>query len=1206
MSDDSRRAVPGVVPGVVPALLLLLTLLIPLTAGAAAPPRAGAPGAFDPDLLAGLRARSIGPAAMSGRVSVIAGVEADPRTLYVGAASGGVWKSVNGGLGWEPIFDDQPVASIGAIAVFQKSPDVVWVGTGEGNVRNSASVGNGVYRSLDGGKTWTHLGLDATERIARIVLHPSDPDVAWVAALGRAWGENAERGVYQTEDGGKTWKKLLYVDARTGAADLVIDPSNPRKLLAAMWQYRRWPWSFESGGPGSGLYASYDGGRTWKRRTEDDGLPKGELGRVNLAMSRSNPEIVYASVEAQKSALLRSSDGGRTWTSVNQSPNIAPRPFYFATLEVDPQWPNRVYSLGFQVKVSDDSGKTFGNLPGADKIHGDYHAMWIDPGDPRHFLFGDDGGLAVTYDRGRTAAFIADLPLAQYYHVAVDMETPYNVYGGLQDNGSWRGPSATWDLGGIPSSAWTPVGGGDGFGTVPDPSDPSTGYSMAQNGYLSRWDLKTGEIKDARPAPPDGVRLRFNWNAGIAVDPFAPGTVYYGSQFLHRSVDRGRTWTTISPDLTTDNPAWQKDRESGGLTPDASGAETYTTILAIAPSPVERGLIWVGTDDGRVQLTRDGGKSWTSVEANVPGVPAHTWVPEIRASRFDAGTAFVVFDDHRRSNWTPYVYRTDDFGKTWRSLAGKELRGYALAIEQDPADKNLLFLGTEFGLWISEDGGGHWLRYKHGLPTVPVMGLAVHPRDRDLVIATHGRALYVVDDVRPLSGLDAATLGEPLHLFPIAAARQHWQRFTVGVYGQGAAYFQGENRPYGALVTFSVSGPDIPLPDPERERARKDRERAAAAQVAAAAKAAAGAAAGAAAAKRGEEKAGAAAVAAGGGQTAAEKGGAGEAAGTEKAGVGKAEEQKAEEKKAEEKKAEEQKAEPPKAQIEVADASGRTIRHFKTPVKLGINRATWGLERDDWKEPPPGPDQPPQEDPAGPEVPPGTYTVTVKFRGHEARSTVQVLADPRSPNREADWQQRWAAISRAGALQEAAAEAVDRIGRIRADVESAVAKSKAAAAEEKRRQAAEQPQPGAGGGSGGSGGGSGSGSGKQGSETNPRSAAKDQDEAPSPLAGAAEKLGKRLDEIETRLWQRNDAKGIREPDDAVDQIALTLGALTGQWDPPSATQLETLRQTADQLDKVLADFNRFCATDLAAFRRQVVEAKVGLLPEEPPIAVAKP
>jgi photosystem II stability/assembly factor-like uncharacterized protein len=1134
-------------------LLLLAVPAVPLFA-AAAPAPAGAP--FDPDLLAGLRARSIGPAAMSGRVTSIEGVESDPRTLYAGAASGGVWKSVNGGISWEPIFDDQPVASIGAIAVFQKSPEIVWVGTGEGNVRNSTSVGNGVYRSLDGGKTWSHVGLEGSERIARIVLHPTDPEVAWVAALGRAWGENDERGVFKTEDGGKSWKKVLYVDEKTGAADLVIDPANPRKLLAAMWQFRRWPWVFKSGGPGSGLYASYDGGRTWKRRTEDDGMPKGELGRIKLAMSRSNPEIVYASVEAKKSALLRSSDGGRTWATVNQTPNVAPRPFYFAELKVDPQWPNRVYSLGFNVKVSDDSGKTFANLRGDGKIHGDYHAMWIDPQDPRHFLVGDDGGLAVSYDRGASEAFVADLPLAQYYHVALDMETPYNVYGGLQDNGSWRGPSQTWTAGGgIPNAAWSVVGGSDGFGTLPDPQDSLAGFSMGQGGYLTRYDLRTGEIKDARPSAPAGVKLRFNWNAGIALDPFAPGTVYYGSQFLHRSTDRGRGWTIVSPDLTTNNPDWQKASESGGLTPDSSGAEGYTTILAIAPSPVARGVIWVGTDDGRVQLTRDGGRTWTSVEANVPGVPAHTWVPEIRASRFDAGTAFAVFDDHRRSNWTPYLYRTDDFGKTWKSLATKELRGYALAIEQDPADRDLLFLGTELGLWISSDAGGHWLRYKYGLPTVSVMGLAVHPRERDLVIATHGRGVYVLDDVRPLSRLAAAPLAEPLHLFPIADAQQHWQKIDPGIFGSGAGEFRGENRPYGALVTFSVSGAGIPLADEQRERERKERERGAALQAAAQTSSAAPESM-----RRGGEAASAAKE-------------------TRQAGVKPPEEKKKEEDAS-------KKDEGPKAQIEVADAAGKTVRHFKAPVKLGMNRVAWGFERDDFKEPPPAADQPPpQDDPAGPEVPPGTYTVTVKFRGHEAKAAVKVLADPRSPNREADWQARWAAVLRAGALQDAAVEAIERIAHIRADAESAVAKAKQAA---EARRAAEKRD------------------GKDMEQgRGPRQGGGDS-EASSPLADAAEKLEKGLADLEKQLWNRPDAQGLQAPEDILDQISLEGSAVTGQWDPPSPAQLETLDQLASRLDGFLADFNRFCAADLAAFRKQVVDAKVGLLPEEPPLAVAKP
>jgi photosystem II stability/assembly factor-like uncharacterized protein len=1130
------------------------TLLIALAALPLGLPVYGQQAPFDPDLLAGLRARSIGPAVMSGRVTAVEGVAADPRTLYAGGAAGGVWKSVNGGQSWEPIFDDQPVASIGAIAVFQKSPEIVWVGTGEGNPRNSVSAGNGVYRSLDGGKTWTHLGLDATERISRIVLHPTDPDVAWVAALGRAWGENSERGVFLTEDGGKSWKKVLYVDERTGAADLALDPGNPRHLLAAMWQYRRWPWRLESGGPGSGLYASLDGGRTWKRRTEDDGLPKGELGRINLAFSRSSPEIVYAAVEAAKSALLRSSDGGRSWAKVNETPQITPRPFYFAELKVDPQWPNRVYSLGFVVRASDDSGKTFANLPACNKLHTDYHTMWIDPGDPRHLVTGSDGGLAISYDRGRSAAFVANLPLAQYYHVAVDNETPYNVYGGLQDNGSWRGPSATWEAGGIPNSAWALVGFGDGFGTLPDPQDPATGWSMAQNGFLTRWDLKTGEIKDARPAAPAGGKLRFNWNPGIALDPFAPGTIYYGSQFLHQSTDRGRTWTIISPDLTTNNPAWQKENDTGGLTPDLSGAEATTTITAIAPSPVTPSVIWVGTGDGRVQVTRDGGKSWTSVEARVPGVPPNTWVPEIRASRFDTGTAFVLFDDHRRSNWTPYVYRTDDFGKTWKGLAGPGIRGWALSLEQDPADKDLLFLGTELGLWISGDGGKHWLRYRHGLPTAPVAGLAVHPRERDLVIATHGRALYVVDDIRPLEGhLSAAILGEPLHLFPIAAARQHWQK-QVGPY-TGASGYLGDNRPYGALITFSVNGPDLPLPDPERERARKDRERTATAAAAAAERA-----------KRvkGEEAPPPplppAPAKAAGGRAAGEQGGprpeerttgpeAPAAAGPQ---AGK------------------KNAEPPRAQIEVADASGKAIRHFKAPVKLGINRVAWGFERDDWKEPPPFPEQPPEEDPPGPEVPPGTYSVTVRFRGHESKTTVEVLADPRSVNRAPDWQQRWAAVTRGGALQQAVSEAIERIVRLRADVDAAVAKAKQAA--ERAAESAGRPKP-------------------------------EADAPPSPLAAAAEKLGKRLDELEKRLWVRPDTKGLTGIEDLAGQVEIVSGAITGQWDPPTPTQLQALRQLGDKVEGFLSELNRFYAGDVAAFRKQVADAKIALLAEEPPITV---
>ncbi|MGH9787655.1 MAG: WD40/YVTN/BNR-like repeat-containing protein, partial [Candidatus Acidiferrales bacterium] len=510
---------------------------------------AGSLGAqIDPELLAGMKARSIGPAGMSGRIADIVAVESDANVIYVGAATGGLWKSENGGLTWTPIFDDQPVHAIGALAIFQATPDIVWVGTGEGNTRNSVSVGNGIYKSLDAGRTWKHLGLEETERIHRVLLHPAYPSVAYVCALGKLWGENPERGVYKTVDGGETWKKVLYVDEKTGCGDLAMDPANPNKLIAGMWQHRRWPWFFRSGGPGSGMYVTVDGGATWKRLTEDDGLPKGELGRIGVAFFRGDSKIVYALVEAEKSALLRSEDGGRTWGKVNESPNIAPRAFYYCDLRVDPERPNRVYSLHSTVQVSDDSGKSFRTLISFNKLHPDHHAFWINPSDPRHLLDGNDGGVGISRDRGETWQFAANLPLAQFYHINVDMDRPYRVMGGMQDNGSWWGPSSVWENGGIRNHHWEEVGFGDGFDVATDPQEPWIGYAMSQRGFLIRWNIRTGERKDIRPPAPDGVFLRFNWNAALALDPFDAGTIYYGSQFVHKSTDRGDSWALLSPD----------------------------------------------------------------------------------------------------------------------------------------------------------------------------------------------------------------------------------------------------------------------------------------------------------------------------------------------------------------------------------------------------------------------------------------------------------------------------------------------------------------------------------------------------------------------------------------------------------------------------------------------------------------------------------
>ena len=1084
--------------------LLLLALALPVAARAA----------IDPGLLAGMSARSIGPAGTSGRVPVVVAVESNPNIVYAGAAAGGVWKSVNGGLTWTPVFDDQPVASIGAIAVAPSNPDVVWVGTGEGNPRNSVSIGNGVYRSLDGGRTWSHLGLEKTERISAIAVHPTDPDVAWVAALGQEWGENPERGVYKTEDGGKTWNRVLYVDPRTGAADLALDPRNPNKLFAAMWQYRRWPWFFKSGGPGSGLFSTWDGGRTWKRFTEADGMPKGDLGRIGVAISRSNPDVVYATVEATKSVVVRSDDGGRAWKTVNDRYDANPRPFYFAHLRVDPELPNRIYSLDFNLRVSDDGGKTFNDLYPGFLIHGDYHGMWINPRDPNWFYVSNDGGVAVSHDRGKTMRFVSNLPLAQFYHVAVDNELPYNVYGGLQDNGAWRGPNTVWQQGGITNHNWIAVVGGDGFETRPDTEDANLVYSEWQGGNLSVHNVFTGEERAIKPNAPDGVKLRYNWNAGFATDPLTPGTIYSGSQFVHKSADRGETWTIISPDLTTNNPDWQHQAESGGLTRDVSNAENYTTILTIAPSPVQKGVIWVGTDDGRLHVTRDGGQTWTSLEKNVPGVPANTWIPHVLASKFDAASAFVVFDNHRREDFKTYVYRTDDWGKTWKSLATPDIRGYAHVMEQDPGDKDLLFLGTEFGLWVSNDGGARWMKWTHGVPTTPVMGLAIQPRELDLVVATHGRALYVIDDIRPLRTLSEKTMAEPVHLYETGAAQQAWQAGERGGFSLGSGEYRGENQPYGALLTYSLNAPGLPYPDEKKERERKEAEREARLKAA---------------------------------QTRPEEGlpqSAQELKETERPGGAKTAGAKAEEPKKEEGKEAE-------VEIRVADATGKTIRTFTAPARQGLNRVAWDLRRDASKAFPSP--TPPDPHPAGSEVSPGDYAVTVKYGDHDAKGSVRIVPDPRSHNSSADWKARDAAILKAEALLGTLAEAVERVRNTRADVDAVVAKVQA------------------------------------------KKPAEGSDAKPDPLVESAGKLKEGLDKLERRLWIPYEAVGIQPELDAASQVGYVTGYLQSSWSPPSPAHLEYLRQAEKRVNDELAEVNRFFETDVAAFRKQADAAGVRVL-----------
>lgn len=761
----------------------------------------------DPSLLSALTPRSVGPAGMSGRIAAVDVLASDPNVLWVGASTGGVWKSTNGGTTFEPVFDGERVSGVGAIAIDPNAPDVVWVGTGEGNPRNSAGVGAGLYRTMDGGRTWTLMGLERSERIHRIIVHPMDSDVVWVGVMGPAWSDGEERGVYKTTDGGRTWRRVLWVNERTGVGDLVIDPRNPMKLFAGMWEFRREPWFMTSGGPGSGLYVSHDGGENWRRTTEADGMPEGELGRIGLAVAPSDPRVVYALVEAGRSALLRSDDGGASWRTVNDEPGVANRPFYYTDIFVDPENENRVYNLNSRVMISEDGGRTFQAMQG--DVHPDHHAFWINPRDGRHLLLGTDGGLWTSVDRAATWRLFDNLPVGQFYHVSVDDAVPFNIYGGMQDNGSWRGPSDVWEVGGIRNFHWKEIAFGDGFNALLDPRDAHYGYAMSQGGNLVRFDLRNGERKSIRPWAPDSTALRFNWNAAIALDPFDVGTVYYGSQFVHKTPDRGHTWQIISPDLTTDDPAKQRQSESGGLSREATGAENHTTLLTIAPSPVERELIWTGSDDGKVHLTRAGGGTWDDVTERIRGVPEATWIPHIEASKHASGTAYVVFDDHRRGNWETYLYRTENHGRDWENIGRRRgIDGFLHTVEEDPVTPNLLFAGGELGLWVSLDRGERWFKWTHGFPTVPVRSLLIHPRDHDLVIGTHGRAIWVLDDIRPLRALaqNPALVAEPVVLFEPPVAYLRTTAATDGYHFSGESMFQGETRPFGALVTFWAGG----------------------------------------------------------------------------------------------------------------------------------------------------------------------------------------------------------------------------------------------------------------------------------------------------------------------------------------------------------------------------------------------------------------
>ncbi len=804
-------------------------------------------------LIKDLKWRNVGPANMVGRISDFEALDTDFTQVLVASASGGVWKSVNAGTTWEPIFDNYGSASIGDVAFFQKDPNIIWVGTGEDCPRNSIAWGDGIYKSVDGGKTFKNMGLESTQAIGKVITHPTNPNLVYVAAAGHTWGYSGDRGLFKTEDGGQTWKKLtngLPNDGKTGAVDLVMHPTNPEILYVGFWQRVRQPWRFDSGGPNSGIYKTTDSGQTWNKLT--NGLPSGDLGRIGLAISRSNPDVLMAVVEhslqirptiregqppTQKpnpefadmtklgTGIYRSEDSGNSWKYMNRTNT---RPFYYSHIYINPFDDMLVYYLTSTMYSSNDGGKTLDQVQG---LHPDFHTMWLDPTNKNRFYVGQDGGASITHDSGKTWIFFDNICVTQFYAVSADMRDPYYVYGGLQDNGTWTGPSMSRE-GSILTDSWYNIGGGDGFYTQNDPTDWRIAYVESQGGSISRVNVETRETARIRPSQqntynwsdhvpksakkkpaakqqPQAGRFgrqrspfRFNWNSPILISPHNPRTILFGGDHLFKSVDRGDHWQIISPDLSTNDPE-KHSKPTGGITLDQTGAETHCTITSISESPITPGIIWVGTDDGNVQVTQNDGGEWTNVRGNVPDVPEGIWVSRVEASRFKDGTCYLTFDGHRSDNFKPYVFKTTDYGQTWTNIsANLPDGGPVYVIREDLKNKNLLFLGTEFKVFFSIDGGQKWTDLGLNMPTVAFHDLQIHPRDNDLIAGTHGRGIWILDDISPLQQASEKVLESEAFLFDDGKVGTQWLRLNRGGYGRGNLFFQGENPPDGATISF--------------------------------------------------------------------------------------------------------------------------------------------------------------------------------------------------------------------------------------------------------------------------------------------------------------------------------------------------------------------------------------------------------------------
>ncbi len=776
---------------------------------------------LDPEILSAFRWRQIGPANMSGRITDVEGIPSPSKTFYVAAAAGGIWKTTNNGTTFRPLFDNERIVSLGDIAIAPSDTMQIWAGTGEEDSRNSISPGGGIYKSTDGGLTWELKGLEETEVIARIVVHPTNPDRVWVAALGHIWDSNPERGLYRTDDGGESWDLVKFISDKAGFVDLAIHPTDPDVLFASSWERVRGPYFLQSGGPGSALFTTTDGGDTWTE-VGGPGWPTGEFGRIGIAISKSDPEIVYANVEAEAyegdpapNGLYRSNDGGMSWEKMN---NVNSRPFYYSQVRVHPTNPDRVYWS--TVNVSNDGGKTVGSA--AQGIHVDHHAMWMDPNDPERMIVGNDGGIGITFDQGGNYVFPNIMALGQFYEVSFGMELPYTVCGGLQDNGSWCGPSRR-SQGPITNAMWATVGGGDGFFTLQDPDHPEIVYSESQGGNMGRRNTITGDRMSFRK--PGGGRggaeegeeaWRWNWNTPLVMSPHDPTVIYVAGNRVVKYTNRGEEYEVISEDLTyADEEKIRISTETtGGITPDLTGAETFATIVTLAESPLQQGLLYAGTDDGRSWMSENDGGAWEELTGRFPGVPDGTWVRRIEASSHDVSTFFVAFDGHRTNDFTPYVYMTTDGGESFRSISSDLPTGrpdFVHVVRQDLVNPNLLFVGTDVGVYFSMDMGGHWQKFMEGFPTVPVHDLKIHPRDRDLIAGTHGRSIWIVD-IAPLQELTSQVASADVHLFQPKPGLQFGNR-PIGGESTGHQVYQAPSPSYGAEIAYWI-GPDADIPTP--------------------------------------------------------------------------------------------------------------------------------------------------------------------------------------------------------------------------------------------------------------------------------------------------------------------------------------------------------------------------------------------------------